>query len=327
MFVVTGATGLLGNVLVRTLTAEGAGPVRALARPTSDLTPLAGLDVEIVTGDVHDHASLVSAFAGADVVFHLAGIVSIVRGGFRRLQKTNVEGTRNVVSACLEAGVRRLVYCSSIHAFAVPPTGERLTEESLVDPSRATGAYDRSKAEATLEVRRAIEEGLDAVMVFPTGIIGPYDYRPSHTGELIIQSARGRLGAYLDGAYDFVDVRDAAAGISVAAARGRAGEGYILAGHNVTVWDLLHTIEAVTGTPAPRLHMPFRLVRAVSFLIPVYYWATRQKPLFTSYSLDVISSGCTMTSEKAERELGYRPRPFRETIEDSVRWFRGQRML
>jgi dihydroflavonol-4-reductase len=312
---------------VRTLVAEGAGPVRALARPTSDLTPLAGLDVEMVTGDVHDHASLVRAFAGADVVFHLAGIVSIARGGFRKLQKTNVEGTRNVLSACREAGARRLVYCSSIHAFAVPPPGTGLTEESLVDPSRASGSYDRSKAEATLVVREAIGQGLDAVMIFPTGVIGPYDYRPSHTGELIIQSARGRLGAYLDGAYDFVDVRDVAAGLSAAAAKGRAGEGYILAGHNVTVWDLLHTIEAVTGTPAPRLHMPFRLVRAVSFLIPVYYWATRQKPLFTTYSLDVISSGCTMINEKAERELGYRPRPFRETMEDTVRWFREQRML
>ena len=327
MFVVTGATGLLGNVLVRTLAAQGAGPVRVLARSTSDLAPLAGLDVEIVTGDVRDPASLAPAFAGADVVFHLAGVVSIARGGFRRLRQTNVEGTLNVLKACREAGVRRLVYCSSIHAFAVPTGGGCLTEESLVDPGRATGAYDRSKAEATLAVREAIKQGLDAVMVFPTGIIGPYDYRPSHTGELIIQSARGRLGAYVDGAYNFVDVRDVATGMSAAAERGAAGEGYILAGHNVTVRELLGTIEAVTGTPAPRLHIPFGLVRAVSFLIPVYYWATRQKPLFTTYSLDVISSGCTMTNEKAERELGYRPRPFRETMEDTVRWLREQRML
>jgi dihydroflavonol-4-reductase len=238
-----------------------------------------------------------------------------------------VDGTRNVLRACREAGVRRLVYCSSIHAFAVPTGGGCLTEESAVDPSRATGAYDRSKAEATLAVREAIEQGLDAVMVFPTGIIGPYDFRPSHTGELIIQCARGQLKAYVEGAYNFVDVRDVAAGMSAAAAKGAAGEGYILAGHNVSVPELLRTIEVITGTPAPRLRMPFRLVRAVSFLIPVYYWVTRQKPLFTTYSLDVISSGCTMSNDKAERELGYRPRPFVQTIEDSVGWFREQRML
>ena len=326
MFVVTGATGLLGSALVRTLVAEGA-PVRALARATSDRSPLAGLDVEFATGDVHDRDSLVAAFAGADVVFHLAGTVSITRGGFRQLQQTNVKGTFNVLSACREAGVKRLVYCSSIHAFTVPPRGSCITEETPVDPARAAGAYDRSKAEATLAVREAVRQGLDAVMVFPTGIVGPYDHRPSYTGELVIQAARGRLGAYVTGAYNFVDVRDVAAGISAAAARGRAGEGYILAGQNVTVLELLKGIEAITGTPAPRLRMPIRLVRAVSFLIPMYYWATRQKPLFTSYSLDVISSGCTMSNEKAERELDYHPRPFERTLEDTVEWFRGHDML
>ena len=327
MFVVTGATGLLGNVLVRTLVAEGKAPVRALVRSTSDRSPLAGLDVEFVTGDILDRDSLVSAFAGADVVFHVAGIVSITRGGFRRLRETNVEGTQNVISACREAGVRRLVYCSSIHAFTVPPRGSCVTEDSPVDPGRAAGAYDRSKAEATLAVRDAVRQGLDAVTVHPTGVLGPYDYRPSPTGELVIQCARGKLMAYVDGGYNFVDVRDVALGIIAAATKGRTGEGYILAGNNVTVRELLATVETVTGTPAPRLRMPFGFVRAVSFLIPVYYWATRQKPLFTTYSLDVISSGCTMTNDKAERELGYHARPFIETAEDTVRWFRAQRML
>jgi dihydroflavonol-4-reductase len=327
MFVVTGATGLLGNVLVRTLVTQGSAPVRALVRPTSDRGPLAGLDVEFVTGDLQDRDSLVSAFAGADVVFHLAGTVSITRGGFRQLRETNVEGTLNVLSACKEAGVRRLVYCSSIHAFTVPPRGSCVTEDSPVDPARAAGAYDRTKAEATLAVREAVRHGMDAVMVHPTGVVGPYDYRPSNTGELVLQCARGRLGAYVTGAYNFVDVRDVANGIIAAASRGRAGEGYILAGHNVTVWELLKGIEAVTGTPAPRLRIPIRLVRAVSFLIPVYYRVTRQKPLFTTYSLDVISSGCTMTNEKAERELGYHPRPFQQTLGDTVKWFRERGML
>lgn len=327
MLVVTGATGLLGNVLVRSLTTHTSAPLRALVRPTADLSPIADLGVEMVTGDVRDASSLLPAFAGADIVFHLAGIVSIARGGTPRLHETNVDGTRNVLAACREAGVRRLVYCSSIHAFAVPPGGDCLTEESPVDPSRASGAYDRSKAEATLLVREAIGQGLEAVMVFPTGVIGPYDFRPSNTGELVLACAQGRLKAYVDGGYNFVDVRDVAQGLISAAEKGRSGEGYILAGHNVTVKELLDSVAAATGAPAPRLRLPFGLVRRLSFLIPTYYWATRQKPLFTTYSLDVISSGCTMSNDKAERELGYRPRPFEETMRDTVRWFRKQGML
>jgi dihydroflavonol-4-reductase len=243
------------------------------------------------------------------------------------LRETNVEGTRNVLAACRQAGVRRLVYCSSIHAFVVPPRGSCITEDSPVDPDRCTGSYDRSKAEATLLVREAAAQGLDVVIVHPTGVVGPYDFRPSPMGELLLQCSRGRLPAYVDGAYNFVDVRDVAAGIAAAAARGTSGAGYILAGNNVTVRALMQTVEAVTGTPAPRLRMPIRLLKSISFLIPVYYRATRQTPLFTTYSLDVISSGCDMNSAKAERELGYTSRPFRETVEDAVRWFREQGML
>lgn len=327
MLVVTGATGFLGNVLVRTLLAGGAGPVRSLARPTSDLASLAGLDTEIVHADIGDPTSLAAAFAEADTVFHIAGTVSITRGGLPHLREINVEGTRNVLAACRQAGVRRLVYCSSIHAFVVPPPGSCITEESPVDPDRCTGSYDRSKAEATLLVREAAAQGLDVVTVHPTGVVGPYDFRPSPMGELLLQCTRGRLPAYVDGAYNFVDVRDVAAGIASAAERGTSGAGYILAGNNVTVRDLMKTVEAVTGTPAPRLRVPIGLLKSISFLIPVYYWITRQTPLFTTYSLDVISSGCDMNSAKAERELGYAARPFRETVEDAIRWFREQGML
>ncbi len=327
MLVVTGAAGFMGNVLVRALLDAGEGPVRSLLRPTSDPLSLAGLDTEIVHGDINDPASLAAAFTGADTVYHVAGMVSITRGGLARLREINVEGTRNVLAAARETGVRRLVYCSSIHAFAVPPGGGCIDEETPVDPARSTGSYDKSKAEATLLVRQAAAEGLDAVMVHPTGILGPYDFRPSPMGELILQATRGRIPAFVDGAYNFVDVRDVAAGMLAAAARGTRGSGYILAGNNVTVKDLLQTIEAVTGTPAPRMKVPIGLLKSISFLFPAYYWAIREKPLFTKYSLDTISSGCEMDNEKAARELGYQPRPFRETVEDAVRWFRKNGML
>lgn len=327
MIAVTGATGLVGNVLLRSLAAEGETGLRALVRRSSSTAAIADLDLEVVEGDVLHYDSLVSAFRGAEVVFHAAGMVSIASTGYKRLREINVDGTRNVLAACREAGVGRLVYTSTVHAFVRPPQGTPLTETAAIDPERAHGAYDRAKAEATLLVLQAAKEGLDAVIVHPSGIIGPYDFRPSHTGEIVLAFSHGRLKAYVDGAYDFVDVRDVAQGLIAAARKGRSGESYLLPGNVVTVRELLHAIEAATGTPAPRLRLPLGFTRAVSFLIPAYYWLARQRPLFTSYSLDVIASNCSMSHEKATRELGYHRRPFRETMEDAVEWFRQQGML
>jgi len=327
MIVVTGATGFVGNVLLRELVAGGAKDVRALVRAGRPTRTIADLPVEVVAGDILDYDSLARAFRGADVVYHTAGIVSIGSGGYEKMRETNVGGTRNVLAACREAGVGRLVYTSSVHAFVRPPKGVCLTKAADIDPDRAYGAYDRTKAEATLLVRQAVAEGLDAVVLHPTGIIGPYDFRPSDTGEMVLACAQHRLGAYVHGAYDFVDARDVARGLIAAAEKGRRGESYLLAGHETSVKDLLHTIELASGVPAPRLRLPVRFVRAVSFLIPVYYRLTRQRPLFTRYSLEVITSGCDMSNEKAVRELGFSPRPLRETIEDTVAWFKEQRML
>lgn len=327
MIAVTGAAGLLGNVLLRELLAGGATGLRAVVRPGGSRAGVAGLDVEMMEADVGDHNTLVRAFRGAAVVYHVAGMVSIARGGLERLRQINVEGTRTVIAACRTAGVGRLVYTSSVHALVEPPRGACLTEEAPIDPARSRGAYDKTKAEATLLVLEAAREGLDAVIGFPSGVVGPYDFRPSHIGELVLACSHGRIKAYVDGAYNFVDARDVAKGLISAAERGRSGEGYLLCGHEITVADLIHTIAAVTSVPAPRLKVPLGFVRAVSFLIPAYYWATRERPLFTSYSLDVVASNHLMSHDKATRELGFSPRPLRETIEDTVRWFREQGRL
>jgi dihydroflavonol-4-reductase len=335
MIVATGATGHVGNALLRALAerraggaeAGFAGPLRAVVRRQSDTSSLAGLDVELVEADMGDVASLVAAFRGADAVFHVAGLISIGGEKLKRLRATNVQGTRNVIEACRLAGVRRLVYTSSVHAFVEPPHGTPTDESTPIDPELAHGSYGKTKAAATQSVFAAAREGLDAVVVFPSGIIGRYDFRPSHTGQFILGVLRHRLGAYVDGGYNFVDVRDVAAGLIGALERGRSGEGYLLAGHEVSVRELLHTIEQLSGVPAPRLRLPFGFVRAVSFLTPVYYRITRQKRIFTTYSLDVITSNCHMDSSKAARELGFSARPLRETLDDTVRWFREQGMV
>jgi len=250
MIVVTGATGHIGNVLVRELVSRGE-EVRALVLPSEDTVPLEGLCLERVEGDVLDEDSLVRAFEGASAVYHLAGIVAIRPGQNELMHRVNGVGARNVAQACLTCGVKRLVYTSSIHALVEPEQGTVIDETCPVDPDQLTIEYSKSKARATLGIRQAVERGLDAVIVCPTGVIGPYDYRVSEIGQLILDFGRGRMKATIDGAYDFVDVRDVAAGHILALEKGRRGEKYILSGARMTVDELLGVLEEATGVDAP----------------------------------------------------------------------------
>lgn len=317
---VTGATGHVGNVLVRELVRRRQ-PVRAVVQPAETTEAIAGLEVETVRADVRDPASLVRAFAGADLVYHLAGVITISGGQARLLEDVNVRGASNVARACREAGVRRMVYTSSVHALEVPPPGVPLCETTEFRPEALDGDYARSKARASIEIRKSVEQGLDAVMVFPSGIIGPYDFRLSEMGHLFADFARGRLAAYVDGAYDFVDVRDVVGGLVLAAEKGRRGEGYILSGERISVKDLLILLEQVTGVRSRARRLPMKLARTAALFAPVYYRLRRAKPRFTSYSLRVLASNCLMSSAKAVRELGYTPRPLRETVRDTLEWF------
>jgi dihydroflavonol-4-reductase len=317
---VTGATGHIGNVLVRQLLNEG-DTVRALVLPSEDDLPLRGLEVEKVTGDICDPDSLLPALPGIDAVYHLAGIIAITPGKRELLDRVNVAGTRNVIDVCLASGTRRLVYTSSIHAVQEPPHGTVIDEGCPVDPDHVLGEYARSKARATLEVQKAIERGLDAVIVHPTGVVGPFDFRISEMGQLIMDFIRGRLKAYIDGAYDFADVRDVARGMIQACHRGRRGERYILSGQQISIKDLMTVLEEATGKKAPSYKVPAWLARTVGKLAPLYYRAIRSKPLFTDYSVDVLCSNSLVTSQKACRELGYTARAVSESIADAVAWF------
>ncbi|MCX6841425.1 MAG: SDR family oxidoreductase [candidate division WOR-3 bacterium] len=320
MIVVTGATGHVGNVLVRELVRLGKS-VRAVVPAAETTEAIAGLDVEVVRADVRDLDSLTAAFAGVGLVYHLAGIVTISGGQVRLLHEVNVLGARNVGQACLKAGVRRLVYTSSVHALEVPPCGVPLCETTEFRPDALDGDYARSKARASIEVLKCVEQGLDAVMVFPSGVIGPYDFRLSEMGHLFVDFARGRLKAYVDGAYDFVDVRDVVAGLLLAADKGGRGEGYILSGERISVASLLLLLEGATGVRARARRIPFRLARLAARFAPAYYRLKHARPRFTSYSLRVLASNCLMSSAKAARELGYAHRPLSETVRNSIEWF------
>ncbi len=320
MNLVTGATGHIGNVLIRHLLARGER-VRALVWRGEDTSSLDGLDVERVEGDVLDPESLRFALRGVETVYHLAGVISILPGRQPLVWRVNVEGTRNLLEAARREGIRRLLYTSSIHAIRRAPHGVVIDESLGFDPNNPYGEYDRSKAAASLEVQNAAQTDLDAVIVCPTGVIGPYDFRGSEMGEVIRSAAEARPMFYVEGAYDFVDVRDVVEGMIAAAEKGQRGESYILGGHKISVRYLLETVREVTGRAFASIKIPFSLAEAAAKFAPWYYQRTKARPRFTPYSLEVLRSNSDISHRKAERELGFRPRPVVETIADTVRWF------
>lgn len=326
MNLVTGSTGHVGNVLVRQLLAAGE-KVRALVLPGEDQAPLAGMDVDIVEGDVLDSQALQAAFQDVEYAYHLAGIISIMPGKDNFLRTVNVVGTRNVIHAARAAGVRRLVYTSSIHALQRIPHGITIDESVPFDPQHAISAYDHSKAEASLEVRKAAAEGLDAVIACPTGIIGPYDFRRSEMGSLIFDCALHKPQFYVEGAYDFVDVRDVALGLMLAAQKGRRGETYLLSGEQITVKALMESVRQITGQHFMQMKIPMALAHFAALFTPMYYRLARLRPRFTPYSLETIASNSVISHKKASEELDYAPRPLIESLRDTVRWFLENRRL
>lgn len=320
MNLVTGATGHIGNVLVRLLLERGE-KIRAMIMPGEDPTPLNGLDMEIIEADVLDYQSLLKAFEHIDVVYHLAGIISILPGKDHMLQAVNVIGTRNVIQAARSTGVRRLVYTSSIHALRRVPDGVLIDEKVPYDIEHAISSYDSSKANASLEILNAVNHGMDAVIVCPTGVIGPYDFRRSEMGQLILDCVEQKPMLYVDGAYDFVDVRDVAQGLILAGEKGKSGESYILSGERIKVLDIIKIVQEILGTHLFRLKIPFSLAIFSAKITPLYYRLTHAKPRFTSYSLATITSNSFISHAKARLELGYHPRPLRDSLRDTVKWF------
>lgn len=319
MILVTGAAGHLGNVLVRELREDGK-QVRGLVLPGEDVSSLEGLDIELVEGNVLDEASLDAAMQGVETVFHMAGIISIMPGQNDLMRRVNVQGTRNVVGAAMRAGVSRLVYTSSIHALSRECTGS-IDECVPFDPNNPAGEYDRTKAEASMVVLEAVKEGLDAVIVCPTGVIGPYDYRGSEMGELLKNFMRRKPHLMIEGAFDFVDVRDVARGHIRAAEHGRTGEVYILSGWQVKIYQLKQMVQDFIGRHTPSIHVPQWAIMLAAKVTPFYYRLTKQTPKFTEYSIETVQSNSDVNSAKARSELGYSPRMMITTVADTVRWW------
>ncbi len=316
--VVTGASGHIGNNLIRNLVSEGQS-VRALAH--TDQRGLEGLGVEIVQADICDPDSLRRAFDGADVVYHLAAVVSILKHEWHMVESVNIIGTRNVVEACLRCGVKRLVHFSSIHAMMQEPLDMPLDESRSLVESLHNPPYDRSKAATEKEVRRGIEKGLDAIIINPTAVIGPYDTQPSHLGAALLSMANKKMVALVDGGFDWVDVRDVADGAIKAAKQAPTGSKYLLSGHWVSLRHMADIIAEITGVPAPGFVCPMWMAQLGAPIVTTYDRMFGRRPLYTSISLNALHSNPYISHEKGTRELGYEPRPFRETIIDTLKWF------
>ncbi|MFA7683050.1 MAG: SDR family NAD(P)-dependent oxidoreductase [Candidatus Dojkabacteria bacterium] len=325
MIIVTGASGHIGNVLVRHLLKKGL-EVGVTDRDPENDPVLKPLNLKMYKGDVRDIDFLRKTFKDADAVIHTAGIVSITPWKKELMHEVNVEGTKNVVQACIDSKVKRLVYTSSVHALYEPPKGKFLIEKLAKSVTDVLGEYAKTKVLATREVLKGIEKGLDAVITYPSGVIGPYDFKHSEMGEMIHDYSSGQYKYYVDGAYNFVDVRDVANGIYLALTKGKKGEEYILAGNKITVKELFKLISEITNIEEPKfkIAMPF-----AKFLAPfalVYYKVTKKVPVFTPYSLAVLESNADISSEKAVKELGYSYRSIKESVNDTIEWNKGSKV-
>jgi len=324
MILVTGGAGHLGNVLVRALLERGE-KVRILVLPGEDVSSLEGLDCEIVEGNILNPEKLRKAMEGVDLVYHMAALVAITSDKYELMYRVNVEGTRNVIEACRVMGVRRLVYTSSIHALGRPMEGTTVDETVEFDQTNPSGAYDRTKAIASALVQEAAKNGLDAVIVLPTGVIGPYDFRRSEMGEMLLAWMKKQPSISTDGAFDFVDVRDVAEGHILAAASGRSGEGYLLSGTQVTVRDYRQMVQQAAGIRSHEIRVPGWFMKFIAPMAEFFYRLTRTRPRITKYAIETLQSNSKITCLKAETELGYRRRPLCETVADTVQWWRENR--
>jgi dihydroflavonol-4-reductase len=319
---VTGASGFVGSAVARQLVDAGFH-VRALVRASSPRGQLAGLPVTPVEGDINAPESVARAVAGVRYIFHVAADYRLWARRPSEIFRTNVEGTRNVMLAARQAGVERIVYTSSVATLAPRPGGDPSDERWPLAESEAISAYKRSKVAAERMVEAMVaEQQLPVVIVNPSAPIGPRDVRPTPTGRIIIEAACGRMPAFIDTGLNLVHVDDVAAGHLAALRHGRNGERYVLGGQDATLAEMLTEIARQVGRPPPRVRLPRALVFPFAAAAEAAAQVTGREPFATVNGVRLAKYRMFFTSAKAERELGYRARPYREALADAIAWFR-----
>ncbi|MGH8294119.1 MAG: hopanoid-associated sugar epimerase [Steroidobacteraceae bacterium] len=323
---VTGATGFVGAAIARALVAEG-WQVRALVRGGSDRRNVADLPVEQVVGDLTHPASLRRALEGCEAAFHAAADYRLWAPRPQELYRTNVEGTGYLLDAARSAGVRRIVYTSSVAAVGLPADGRPGCEDTPVGLADMIGHYKRSKFMAEERAREAAAAGVPVVIVNPSTPIGPGDVKPTPTGQIVLDAARGRTPAYLDTGLNIVHVDDVAAGHLLAFHRGLIGERYILGGEDMTLRQILTLIAQLAGRRPPRIRLPHGAVLPVAYVSELHARLTGRPTRLTVESVRMARKRMFFSSAKAVRELGYRWRPPADAFSDAYRWFSEQGYL
>jgi dihydroflavonol-4-reductase len=322
LVLVTGASGFLGSAVAQALVARGVR-LRALVRPSSPRNNLTGLGCEIVTGDLTDRPSLGAALRGVRYLFHVAADYRFWARDPATILRANVEGTRNLMLEAQAAGTERIVYTSSVATLKLAGAKGPVDETAPLVPEEAIGVYKRSKTLAERTVEAMIQhDNLPAVIVNPTTPIGPRDIKPTPTGRILLDAARGRIPAFVDTGLNFAHVDDIAEGHLLAFERGRIGERYILGGENVLLHNLLATIADAAGRRPPRIRLPRLPIFPLAYGAQAVAYVTGKEPLLTVDGLRMSRYHMFFTSAKAERELGYRSRAYQEGVIDALAWFR-----
>lgn len=323
---VTGATGFVGAAVARALLKEG-WEVRALARKGSDRRNLQAIAVEVSEGDLADAGSLARALAGCEGLFHVAADYRLGAFDPQQLYKTNVEGTRNILDAARNAGVRRVVYTSSVATIGIPKDGTPGTEESPSTVADMIGHYKRSKFLAEEVAREAARAGLAVVIVNPSTPVGPGDVKPTPTGQLVFDAAAGRMPAYVDTGLNIVHVDDVANGHLLAYHRGRVGERYILGGQDMTLREILIDIARLVGRKPPSVRLPSGVVMPIAYVAEAFARLTGRSTRITVEGVRMARKLMFFSSAKAARELGYQWRAPTQAFVDAIQWFREQGLL
>ena len=323
---VTGATGFVGAAVARALLREG-WEVRALARKSSDRRNLQRIPVEVVEGDLNDAASLAAAVAGCEALFHVAADYRLGAFDPRELYRTNVDGTRNILGAARAAGVRRVVYTSSVATIGIPKDGTPGSEDTPSTLADMVGHYKRSKFLAEEAAREAVRAGSEVVIVNPSTPVGPGDIKPTPTGQLVFDAAAGRMPAYVDTGLNIVHVDDVAAGHLLAFHRGRNGERYILGGQDMTLREILADISRLVGRKPPTVRLPSAVVMPIAYVAEAVARVTGRPTRVTVEGVRMARKLMFFSSAKATRELGYQSRPPVQAFADAIEWFRDQGLL
>lgn len=321
-YIVTGAAGHLGGTILRLLQSREGCTVLGLLRP-GEMPVVKGSNIYYICGDVCQPETLKPLFADSSkrklIVIHAAGLISIADKVSPAVWEVNVTGTANMIELAKRYCVNRFVYVSSVHAIQESSAGDIIQETNHFSPDLVVGGYAKTKAAASRLVMNASGQGLPAVIVHPSGIIGPYDMGHNHLNQLIVDYLRGRLPVCVNGGYDFVDVRDAAQGCLLAADHGRLGQCYILNGQYLPIYELLARAGQY-GNRKPPKRIPMPLANLAAPVIEAIARLQNRRPLYTRYSLYTLSSNSRFSRKQAENDLGYQPRRIENTIQDTVQW-------